>query len=45
VRISRIPLGGGKTEDIGPLTVLLASNGANYLTGQTILLDGGALLP
>lgn len=45
VRISRIPLGGGKTEDIGPLAVLLASNGANYLTGQTILLDGGALLP
>lgn len=45
VRISRIPLGGGRPNDIGPLAVFLASNGANYLTGQTILLDGGALLP
>jgi NAD(P)-dependent dehydrogenase (short-subunit alcohol dehydrogenase family) len=45
LRISRIPLGGGLPEDIGPLAVFLASNGANYLTGQTILLDGGALLP
>jgi NAD(P)-dependent dehydrogenase (short-subunit alcohol dehydrogenase family) len=45
VRISRIPLGGGDAEDIGPLAVFLASAGANYLTGQTILLDGGALLP
>ena len=45
VRISRIPLGGGDAEDIGPLAVFLASEGANYLTGQTILLDGGALLP
>ena len=45
VRISRIPLGGGHPEDIGPLAVFLASEGANYLTGQTILLDGGALLP
>jgi NAD(P)-dependent dehydrogenase (short-subunit alcohol dehydrogenase family) len=45
IRISRIPLGGGDAEDIGPLAVFLASNGANYLTGQTILLDGGALLP
>jgi 2-deoxy-D-gluconate 3-dehydrogenase len=45
VRISRIPLGGGDPQDIGPLAVFLASEGANYLTGQTILLDGGALLP
>jgi 2-deoxy-D-gluconate 3-dehydrogenase len=45
VRISRIPLGGGRPDDIGPLAVFLASDGANYLTGQTILLDGGALLP
>ena len=44
VRISRIPLGGGEAEDIGPLAVFLASDGSNYLTGQTILLDGGALL-
>src|SRR5919109_4334530 len=45
VRLGRIPLGGGEAEDIGPLAVFLASDGANYLTGQTILLDGGALLP
>ena len=45
IRISRIPLGGGEAEDIGPLAVFLASDGANYLTGQTLLLDGGALLP
>jgi len=45
VRISRIPLGGGLPEDIGPLAVLLASEGTSYMTGQTILLDGGALLP
>ena len=45
VRVSRIPLGGGNPQDIGPLAVFLASDGANYLTGQTILLDGGALLP
>jgi NAD(P)-dependent dehydrogenase (short-subunit alcohol dehydrogenase family) len=45
VRLGRIPLGGGDAEDIGPLAVFLASDGANYITGQTILLDGGALLP
>jgi NAD(P)-dependent dehydrogenase (short-subunit alcohol dehydrogenase family) len=45
VRISRIPLGGGDPNDIGPLAVFLSSDGASYLTGQTILLDGGALLP
>ena len=45
VRIGRIPLGGGRPDDIGPLAVFLASDGATYLTGQTILLDGGALLP
>jgi NAD(P)-dependent dehydrogenase (short-subunit alcohol dehydrogenase family) len=45
VRIGRIPLGGGSAEDIGPLAVFLASTGANYITGQTFLLDGGALLP
>jgi NAD(P)-dependent dehydrogenase (short-subunit alcohol dehydrogenase family) len=45
IRISRIPLGAGRPEDIGPLVVFLASDGADYLTGQTILLDGGALLP
>jgi len=45
VRISRIPLGGGIPEDMGPLAVFLASEGGDYITGQTILLDGGALLP
>ena len=45
VRISRIPLGGGVPEDIGPLAVLLASHASDYITGQAFVLDGGALLP
>jgi 2-deoxy-D-gluconate 3-dehydrogenase len=31
----------GRTEEIGPLVVLLASSGSDFMTGQTIFLDGG----
>lgn len=39
---SRLPAGRvGYPDDIGPLAVFLASDGASYITGQTILVDGG----
>src|SRR5260221_14656260 len=31
----------GKPEDVAPLAVFLASSGADYITGQTIAVDGG----
>ena len=31
----------GRTEEIGPLAVFLASSGSDFMTGQTIFLDGG----
>ena len=34
----------GTPEDIAHLTVFLASPGAGYITGQTIVVDGGLLL-
>lgn len=38
----RLPAGRvGYPDDIGPLAVFLASDGASYITGQTILVDGG----
>ena len=36
------PLGRwGQPEEIGPLSVLLAGNGSNYMTGEVIRIDGG----
>lgn len=41
-----IPLGRlGQPEDIASAMLFLASPGAAYITGQTIVVDGGALLP
>lgn len=41
-----IPLGAlGKPEDIANAMLFLASDLAGYITGQTIIVDGGALLP
>jgi NAD(P)-dependent dehydrogenase (short-subunit alcohol dehydrogenase family) len=31
----------GRLEEIGPLVVFLASAGSNFMTGQTVFLDGG----
>jgi len=31
----------GRVEEIGPLAVLLASAGSDFMTGQTVFLDGG----
>ena len=40
--VKQIPLGSfGKTEDIANLAVFLASEQANYITGQVINVDGG----
>ena len=33
----------GEPDDVAPLAVFLASEGAGYISGETILVDGGAL--
>ena len=40
-----IPLGrwGHPEEDIGRVAVFLASDDAKYITGQTIMVDGGSV--
>jgi NAD(P)-dependent dehydrogenase (short-subunit alcohol dehydrogenase family) len=35
----------GQPEDIAGLALLMASDGGSYMTGQTVIVDGGALLP
>lgn len=40
--IERIPLGRiGEPEEIGPLAVFLASDACSYMTGASIIIDGG----
>ena len=44
--LERIPLGRfGEPEDIANLAAFLASDAAGYITGQTIVADGGWILP
>lgn len=41
----QIPIGEfGKAEDMGPLAVYLASEAASYITGATLVIDGGYTL-
>jgi NAD(P)-dependent dehydrogenase (short-subunit alcohol dehydrogenase family) len=44
--VGRTPLGhvGDPVRDIGPVAVFLASDLARYVTGQTIMVDGGGFL-
>lgn len=44
--VRAIPLGRlGEGEDIASAMIFLASKSASYITGQTIVVDGGAVLP
>jgi NAD(P)-dependent dehydrogenase (short-subunit alcohol dehydrogenase family) len=44
--LERIPLGRyGQPDDIANVAVFLASDAAGYITGQTIVVDGGWVLP
>ncbi len=41
-----IPMGTlGEPEDIGHAAMFLASDGARFITGQSIVVDGGQILP
>ena len=44
--VGRTPLRriGEPTEDVGPVAVFLASNLARFVTGQTVVVDGGGFL-
>ena len=43
--LEKIPLGRiGKPEDVAKLAVFLASDWANYITGQTLTVDGGMVM-
>jgi 3-oxoacyl-[acyl-carrier protein] reductase len=44
--VASIPMGRlGTVEDIGHAALFLASDEAGYITGQTIVVDGGQVLP
>jgi NAD(P)-dependent dehydrogenase (short-subunit alcohol dehydrogenase family) len=36
-----VPLGTGNTDCIVPVVLFLSSPGSDYITGQTIVVDGG----
>jgi gluconate 5-dehydrogenase len=42
---AEIPMGKfGEPEDLGPLAVYLASDASRYMTGATLVIDGGYTL-
>ncbi len=42
---AQVPMGDfGQPEDLGPLALYLASDAARYLTGSTLVIDGGYIL-
>ncbi len=44
--LERIPLKRfGKPEEIGPAVVFLVSDDSSYITGQTLCIDGGMIMP
>ena len=43
--IEKIPLGrAGQVSDIASVALFLASENANYITGQTLVVDGGLFM-
>jgi NAD(P)-dependent dehydrogenase (short-subunit alcohol dehydrogenase family) len=41
-RRKRVPVGRlGRAEELGPLVVFLASSASDYVTGETVFIDGG----
>ena len=42
--VKRCPLGIGSVDDIAPAAVYLASDETNWMTGQSIIVDGGHLM-
>ena len=42
LNVDLYPLGVGQTEDVANATAFLLQNGARYITGETLILDGGA---
>ena len=44
IRRKKIPAGReGRPEELGPLAVYLASSASDFMTGETIFIDGGEL--
>ena len=45
IRREKIPMGReGRPEELGPLAVYLASSASDFVTGQTLFIDGGELV-